>query len=281
MQIFDQTACALGEGTLWHPLRNELIWFDILGAVMYRRGSETVATPMAEMCSAAGWVDENRLLIAAQSRLMLYDIAANQSQTLALLEADDAETRSNDGRADPQGGFWIGTMEMSGAAGRGALYRYAEGGLVKLQDGLSIPNSICFSPDGSCAYYADTAAQTLWRQPLDARGWPAGAREIFMDFKPMGLFPDGAITDAEGRLFIAHWGAGCIGVYTPEGAALARHILPAPQPTCPAFGGPMLQTLFCSSATVDLAPEALTPSSGNVFALSGLGQGRPEPRVRL
>lgn len=279
MTPFDSTLCTLGEGTLWHPLRGELFWFDILGAVLYRRGQETVATPMAEMCSAAAWVDYDHLLIASQSRLMLHDIDKAQSQTLALLEPERAETRSNDGRADPFGGFWVGTMEMSGQAGQGTLYRYYRGELRPLRSGLGIPNGICFAPDASRAYFADTAQGLMWQWRLGADGWPEGEPELFIDFNKLGLNPDGAVTDAEGTLWVAHWGGGCIGRYSAEGAALGQIALPASQPTCPAFGGPDLTTLYCSSAKVDLASPS--PLCGATFALPNAGQGRPEPAVTL
>src|SRR5690606_38409345 len=118
----------------------------------------------------------------------------------------------------------------------GAIYRYAAGTLVRLREGLAIPNAICFAPDRSAAYFADTPTHRVWRWPLDGQGWPVGEPQAFMDLSDAGLYPDGAITDAEGALWIAHWGAGRVDRYDPAGNRLESRELPSPQPTCPAFG---------------------------------------------
>lgn len=286
MTPFDQRICTLGEGALWYPQRGALFWFDIIGQRLLSRAPETGEAAhwaLDEMCSAAAWIDENRLLIASETALSVFSIATGGMAPLVALEADTPRTRSNDGRADPWGGFWIGTMGKAAEPGAGAIYRLFGGQLRQLFDGLSIPNAICFAPDRSCAYFADTARATLFRVPLDAAGWPAGRPEVFVDFSAWGLWPDGAVTMADGSLRIALWGAGAVIAVSPTGEIGEQIALPAPHATCPAFGGANYDTLFCTSATQDLSAEdrARAPLSGATFLLQGAGQGKPEPAFRL
>ena len=110
-EVFDATPCELGEGPLWHLERNQLFWFDIIGMRLHaREGDETRTWQFGEHVSAAGWIDRDRLLIASETALFSFDLGTGRHETVCPLEADEPRTRSNDGRADPWGGFWIGTM---------------------------------------------------------------------------------------------------------------------------------------------------------------------------
>jgi sugar lactone lactonase YvrE len=284
---FDPRICALGEGALWHPGRGALFWFDVTGRRLLSRLPETGETgewALPEICSAAAWIDRDRLLIASETGLSVFDIPAGRcTRRLADLEADRPETRSNDGRADPWGGFWIGTMAKDAAPGAGAIHRLFEGRLRPVVAGLTIPNALCFAPDRTQGYFADTARGLLFRVALDAQGWPAAAPEVFVDFTAAGLWPDGAVTLADGTLRIALWGAGAVLTVSASGEIGARDLLPAPHVTCPAYGGPDFRTLFCTSATQELSPGALAaaPLSGATFCRTDGLQGRPEPAFRL
>ncbi len=175
-EVFDGTVCELGEGPLWHPLREQLFWFDILQARLHcRDGEKTRTVQFEEYVSAAGWVSETELLIASETRLILFDVDREKAEDVEGLEADDPGTRANDGRADPWGGFWISTMSKTGAPAAGTIYRYFRGELRALHPGVSVPNAICFSPDRRYAYFADTLSGQIMRQPLaEADGWPSG-----------------------------------------------------------------------------------------------------------
>ncbi|WP_425099289.1 SMP-30/gluconolactonase/LRE family protein [Tropicibacter sp. S64] len=279
-EVFSETACALGEGPLWHPERGSLFWFDIKGHRMYELGGETERHWQFDRAvSAAGWVDHDRLLVATARDLVLFDLTDGTHGHLAELEADKPETRCNDGRADPQGGFWIGTMGYDCETGMGAIYRYYRGELRQLFSGISIPNAISFTPDGRHAYFADTGVQKVWRVALDDDGWPDGEPQLFLDLKPEGFAPDGAVVDAVGNFWNAQWGAGRVACYAPDGSFQHAFKLPASLTTCPAFGGPSLTTLFVTSAA-DGAPEGQT-AAGKTFMLDTLVTGQREHRVIL
>ena len=275
--IHDARICTLGEGPLWHPERQQLFWFDIIGQRLLTQENGHERSWSWDMpCSAAGWVSKTQLMVATATALELLDLETGTRETVAPLEADMPTTRANDGRADPQGGFWIGTMGRKLEPETGAIYRYYQGELRQLYAPITIPNAICFTPDGGHAYFADTHQQTVWRVALDAQGWPRDTPEIFLDTRAEKLLPDGAVVAADGTFWNAQWGAGRIAVYDPQGRFLHALPLPAAQTTCPAFGGPDLKTIFCtsaaeglSSAQLDAAPHSGKPCRATPAAACG------------
>ena len=275
--IHDETQCTLGEGPLWHPRRQELFWFDILGKRLHRSGQQW---QFDDYVSAAGWVDDATLLVADAAGLFLFDLETGTREDLVKLEDDNPATRSNDGRADPHGGFWIGTMGIGAETGAGAIYRYYRGELWQLHAGLTIPNAICFSPDGSHVHFTDTPTRRILRQRLSARdGWPEGAPEPWLDLTPEGLNPDGAVIDAAGNFWNAQWGAGRVACYGPDGGLVGAVAFTATQTSCPGFGGPDLQTLFCTSAAEGLSDP--DPDDGKTFSAPVDATGQQEHRVIL
>lgn len=283
--IHDARICALGEGALWHPTRRQFFWFDILGQKLMSHDRDGECTwRFPELVSAAGWVSEDVLLIAGERDLFLFDLVTEEIEVLCELEADKPGNRSNDGRADRQGGFWIGTMAKGGEMkGKGAIYRYYKGELRLLYPNLSIPNSMCFTPDGKHAYFSDNFTPYVMKVALDADGWPAGDPQVFIDHTADGFSPDGAVVDAMGNFCCAEWGGARVAIYSPKGELLRTFPFAAPHTTCPAFGGLDLTTLFCTSAQQGLSPEQLAanPDSGKTFSVPNAGKGLPEPRVLL
>jgi len=283
--IYDDTACELGEGPLWHPQRGQLYWFDILNRRLHTRERDRTRTmQFDEHVSAAGWVDDTHLLIASETRLFVFDLERETSRDVAPLEADDSATRSNDGRADPWGGFWIGTMGKAAEPGAGAIYRFHGGEVRKLHPDITIPNSICFSPDRRYAFFTDTPTGRILRQPLAAAdGWPEGEPDLWLDLSAEVLHPDGAVVDAAGNLWGAQWGAWRVACYDPDGTFVRAVDFGAAHTSCPAFGGPDLTTLFCTTALENLsaADREKSRSHGMTFAAENVAAGQPEHRVRL
>jgi sugar lactone lactonase YvrE len=275
--IYDATPCTLGEGPLWHPERQELFWFDIIGKRLHRKGWQW---QFDNFTSAAGWVDARTLLIADAKGLFRFDLESGTREAVAALEADRPATRSNDGRADPYGGFWIGTMGIKADPGAGAIYRYYRGELRQLFAGITIPNAICFSPDGTQAFFTDTPTRRIMRQPLSDRdGWPQGDAVPWLDLGAEGLNPDGAVIDAQGNFWNAQWGAGRVACYAPDGTFLMAVDFPAIQTSCPAFGGADLRTLFCTSAAEGLSDD--NPDQGKTCATQVDATGQKEHQVIL
>ncbi|MGX9354559.1 SMP-30/gluconolactonase/LRE family protein [Roseobacteraceae bacterium S113] len=277
---FDDRICELGEGPLWHPERAQFYWFDIHGKRLLTPGAEW---QFDEYVSAAGWIDRDHLLIASQSALIKFNLETGARDALVALEADNAVTRANDGRADPMGGFWIGTMGIKLEPNEGAYYRYYRGELRKLYSPISIPNSTCFAPDGRTAYFADTPTMKVMRVALDPLGWPVGEPELFVDVSAGDGGPDGAVVDTNGVVWLAKWGPGRVEGYAPDGSFVGQFDLPAPHTTCPAFGGTDMSDMLVTSATDQMSAEALVaaPESGRTFLLRTQLRGQREHQVIL
>lgn len=282
VEIHDSTRCLLGEGAFWHPERAQFFWCDILSnRVLTREGAGLRDWTFDTQVSCLGWIDRDTLLVATARDLSRLDLRTGDVATICALEADRPGNRSNDGRGDPMGGFWIGTMSLDKTRGGGAIYRYYGGELRRILADLTIPNAICFSPGGDTAYYSDTPERVIHRLALDADGWPAGEAGIAVDLRDEGHVADGAVCDAEGNIWTAQWGSGRVGIYARDGRFLDAVDLPATQLTCPALGGADGTTLYCTSAAIGLdeAEILAEPGHGRTFRVEGMGRGQPEHRV--
>ena len=283
MQVFDDTYCELGEGAFWHPERQSFLWFDILDRRLHERSPDgRHEWEMPELTSALGWVGGNLVVLSTETGLTLFDLETGQRALLAAIDPDPA-TRSNDGRADPWGGFWHSTMGKNAEKGAGGIWRWYRGALRQLRDGLTIPNSICFDQPRKRAYFSDTDRKMLWVWTLDDQGWPVGEPQPFIDFSRDGLNPDGAVTDGEGRLWIAQWGAGRVACHDTDGRFLSAVDVGATQTSCPVFGGPDLTAMMVTTAWegMDAAARAADPQAGCCFVVQTRAQGLAAPRVIL
>lgn len=278
--VFDDRVCTLGEGPLWHPEREQLFWFDIVGKrLLSRRESGPLEWRFNETVSAAGWINRTEFLIASETALFRFDIESGAREDIVPLEADNPVTRSNDGRTDPHGGFWIGTMGHDFEPGAGSIYRFHAGRLEKLYANITVANSICFDPGGRIAYWTDTMTRQIMRQQLDPDGWPDGAPEVFVDLRDAGFNPDGAVVDSEGAVWSAHWNAYKVARYLPDGTFDRSLEVGGRLVSCPEFGGPDLKKLFVTTATMGMKnPKA---GDGLTYRVDVDIAGLPQYRVAL
>ncbi|VDS08083.1 L-arabinolactonase [Paracoccus haematequi] len=279
--IHDHRRCELGEGALWHPERRQFFWFDILGRRLLSQDADRTPLewPLGRIASAAGWIDRDRLLVATETGLAVLSLADGRLTDVAAVEADNPDTRSNDGRADRQGGFWFGTMGKKAEKGAGAIYRFYRGEVRKLVDPITIPNSICFSPDGGTVHYSDTDRSIVWRQDLDLDGWPVGEPQIYLDLSAQGWSPDGAVIDAGGGFCCAVWGQGAVMRFDADGQRTHDWKVGGRHSSCPAFGGPDLAHLLVTTARDGI--EAPDDAQGKTYRLEPGLTGLAEPRVML
>jgi sugar lactone lactonase YvrE len=280
--------CGTGEGVFWHYLRQEIFWFDIPGKMLYSAkpdGSGVKARAWDRMASAAGIVDRDTLIVAAQGGIFRYDLATESKTKLVDIEGEHLGNRTNDGRVNPAGGFWIGTMAHGEEGGvySGSVYQYRAGQLKKLFGDVRIPNSTCFSPDGRTAYFADTPNKIIVKRPIDpATGEPTGFWSVFADTSGDPGAPDGAVIDSEGFLWSARWGGSRVIRYAPDGRKDREIMVPASQVACPGFGGSELRTLYIATARKNLDAAALEkePNAGGLFAIEVDVAGQQETLVK-
>jgi len=260
----------VGEGILWDARRRRLLWTDIPQRRLFTldwEGGAVSTLEMPERLGSFGLVHEDSRLIAAfASGIALYEPQGGAIEWLARPCADASGVRFNDGRVDRRCRLRPSYRSRSGRA-QGALYCAGAGGQVRshLQD-IRISNSLCMSPDGGQLYFADTPTRTIRAfELIEPEGRLGAGREFART--PDGAYPDGATVDADGCLWSAHWGGGCVVRYTPEGRIDRTIRIPTRQPSCVCFAGPDLDILCVTSAREDLDEAALLaePHAGDVF----------------
>jgi sugar lactone lactonase YvrE len=285
--ILSERHCHLGEGPTFDPTTDTAWWFDILERTLFQADlASGIVTSYAlpVMASVLAVVDDNSQLLATENGLYVRDIADGRLTLHTPLESDNAATRSNDGRTHACGALWIGTMGRKAERGMGAIYHFYRGELKLLYAGVTIPNAICFSPDGATAYFTDTKEAILQRVAIDpATAMPIGNPTPLYDHRGATGGLDGAVVDAQGLIWNARWGGGCVDVYTPEGERVRSVRVPAKQSSCPVFVGAKFDRLLVTSAWegMDENAKAADPHHGKTFILDVGATGRPEPRVRL
>jgi sugar lactone lactonase len=276
----------LGEGPTFDPATGTAWWFNIKGkelhALHLESGRKTVH-PLPFMGSVMAIIDPEQQLIASDQGLFIRNTQTGAFKAYATLE-DKPGNRSNDGRMHPSGSLWVSTMGRRAETGAGAIYHVAKGTVTKLYSNISIPNGICFSPDGSTGYFVDSAVNHIMKVALDPEtGLPAGDASILSDQSGNPGDVDGSVCDADGLIWNARWGQGAVDVYTPDGTRIARYAVPATQSSCPAFIGAKADRLLVTSAWQDMDAEARAadPNAGKTFELGVSVKGRFEPVYRF
>lgn len=287
VSVLSDHPCHLGEGPIYDAGTDTLFWFDILSRKLLEKklsGERTIAHDLPEMTSALAIINEGHQLLVTETGLHIRDIRTGAITSYFPIEADNPATRSNDCRVHPCGAFWISTMGKKAEPKAGSIYWFFKGEFCTLVSDITIPNSICFSPDGTTAYYTDTRENILFRVECDpATGLPTGEAGVFVDHggKKGGL--DGSVVDADGVLWNARWGAGSLDAYSPQGKRIRSIDITTLQPSCPAFVGPEADRLALTSAWegMDDATRKRDSRAGMTLLLDLPVRGRLEPRVLI
>ena len=277
-KILDRGAVrdTLGEGLLWSPRDDALYWTDILAPALNRLSFGDGAVTRWPMPEPLGWVIERRrppgFIAGFQNGFAELTLAP-----LAILPLHDPEpdlpgNRLNDAKADAAGRIWAGSMPFTADRPSGSLYRLDPDRRVRRMDtGYTVANGPAFSPDGRWLYHNDTGLRRVYRFSLADDG-SLGERRLFIDFATDWGRPDGMTVDAQGGLWIAHWGGARVSRFTPDGALDRSIALPASQITNVCFAGPRLDRMFVTSAGEGLTDE---PLAGCLFEVDAGACGLP------
>ncbi|MBI3370005.1 MAG: SMP-30/gluconolactonase/LRE family protein [Burkholderiales bacterium] len=249
----------LGESPLWHPEEQVLYWVDIPGRKLNRwdpSGGQHRQWAFDTEPACCVPLLEGGLLIAMRDGLWRFDPASGERTPVAKPPYDPARQRFNDGKADAQGRFWIGTLDDARAP-RAALFCYADGSLERIAGDIAVSNGLAFGADGRTLYWADTAAHRVQAFDVDLSDGSLSRRRLFQQFKPRdpgqplaayGGRPDGAAVDVEGAYWVAMFEGARLLRFAPDGQCLGELALPVQCPTMPCFGGPDLKTLYITTA---------------------------------
>lgn len=283
-EIYDDHICDCGEGPLWHPERKQLYWVDVTNhIVLTRENDQTRKIPFGEFVTALSWIDKDHILAATETALVKLNLNTFEKTLLSPLEAGNPQTRSNDGRADPWGGFWISTMGRNAEENAGKIYRFYNGKLTTVIDAITIANAICFDKAKGRAYFADTATQKLYCLDLNKEtGVPTTPPRLFVDFSIGGHYIDGAIVDTDGQLWLGVWDGHAVMKVSPEGIILDRLPTGADRPTCPAFGGLDYTDLYVTTAAIGLEETfGDVPRQGKTLVFRNIARGQAEPQFKM
>ncbi|UFN48460.1 SMP-30/gluconolactonase/LRE family protein [Roseomonas sp. OT10] len=270
----------LGESPVWDAEAQSLFWVDIRRPALRRldRDGQVETRVMPDLVGSLALAGKGRLLVAFAGEVALYDWAASRTETVAVLPDRPPGHRFNDGRCDRQGRFWVGTMHNDTRAPEGTLFRLDGTRLTPVRDGICIPNSLAWSPDGRTMYFADSLRRAIEAHPFDPRtGVPQPGRDIARTSPPG--FPDGSTVDAEGFLWNAEFHSARLVRYAPDGRIDRVVPTPVDRPTSCGFGGPALQTLYVTTTSQAMSETELRehPLAGALLAFEPGVPGLPEP----
>jgi sugar lactone lactonase YvrE len=275
---------SLGEGPVWSVDEQVLYWVDINAPALNRFDPATganTAWPMPQSIGSFVLRARGGFVGALRDGFWLISRDGKPQRRIAGAPYDPEHHRFNDGRADPRGRFWAGSMNEKRDANTACLYRLdLDLELTAMVPDLMISNGLAWSPDARTMYHSDTPARTVWAWDFDAATGAIANRRVFARFDGDKDRPDGAAVDSEGCYWSAFYGAGKVVRLSPRGERIAEHPLPALAPTMCAFGGPDLKTLYVTSARQRREAEELArlPLSGGVFAMRADVPGLPEPK---
>ncbi|WP_293975087.1 SMP-30/gluconolactonase/LRE family protein [Sphingomonas sp.] len=266
----------LGEGPLWDVARETLWWVDIKRARLHRHSPATGETRFLQLdrrITAVGLAAGGRFVACGDEGFVRLDPETGAIEPIATPEGEAPGNRFNDGKVDPLGRFWAGTMDDAEQEASGAIHCLeADGRARRVAEGFRVPNGPAFDSAGRM-YLADSALGRIY-------AYPAGGdapRTLFASFREEQGFPDGMTCDAEDHLWVAFWDGWCVRRLSPDGRIVAEVQMPVERPTSLAFGGEGLGTLFVTSASVGLNETALAaqPLAGGLFAFEPGMVGRP------
>ncbi|MCH2155463.1 MAG: SMP-30/gluconolactonase/LRE family protein [Opitutales bacterium] len=282
VELIVDAQAILGEGPIWDERRNLLWWVDIITGKLHAYDPITDAARAIDTEPLFGTVvvrESGGLLGAYHDGFHYLDPETGTRTLISDPESDKPDNRFNDGKCDPQGRLWAGTMAIEGpySEPKGSLYCLGLDESVERKiDAVTISNGIGWSPDGRWMYYVDSPERTVSRFEFDGKTGEISKPTRVISYPKKGGVPDGLVVDAEGMLWVAQFGGGCVVRWNPEnGEKLTEIQLPAKQITACTFGGPGLKDLYITSARVGLSDSELAeqPQAGGLFRVRGAGRG--------
>jgi sugar lactone lactonase YvrE len=268
----------LGEGPVWDAANHTILWVDIMGCAIHELNMKSnalrsISTP--SMIGSFALCTDGNILAAMQDGFIFIDRITGAVSPLSDPEAALNGNRFNDGKTDPAGRFWAGSMSLSGEKGTGNLYMVDQQLNVKKQiENVSISNGLCWSLDQRFFYYIDTPTMEVVCYDYDNQTGEITNKTTVITIPAKEGYPDGMTIDSEGMLWIAHWEGWQVARWDPStGNKIDSIHLPVSLVTSICFGGENMDDMFITSARVGLTDEQLAeePLAGSSFIISKTG----------
>jgi sugar lactone lactonase YvrE len=271
VQCVADVHAVLGEGPVWVAAEAALYWLDIKGRKIFRlhANGEINEWPTPMRVGSIAPRASGGFIAGTDRGIAAIDLEANCFEVLFNPEEQIPGNRFNDGKVDRRGRFWAGTMDDAERAANGTLYHIAPDlGWAAFDSGYKVANGPAFSPSGNLMYHTDSALQRTYVFDLDPDS-VSKDRSIFIEFEEGDGHPDGMTVDSEGCLWMAFWDGSCVRRFSPDGEWLQTIEMPVSRPTSCAFGGPDLDRLYVTSASIGLDEKALEmqPNAGGLFMI--------------
>lgn len=272
--IIDSTHRSLGEGALWDAEGQRLFFIDILGPALIEYHPETGKKSEHEMPSMIGTVvveDDQHVLVALVDGIYRYNLESRELSFVVCPPENDSTQRFNDGKCDPAGRFWVGTMSLVGGKETSHLFMMNNDGEVSVKlDGITISNGIVWSSDKQKMYYIDTPTRKVMEYAYDNETGEISEPRVAVEVADTLGSPDGMAIDSDNNLWVCMWGGSAVCCFDPQtGELVERIMVPAKNVTSCAFGGKDLDELYITTARVGTSDEDLEkyPDAGALFRI--------------
>jgi sugar lactone lactonase YvrE len=271
-ELVQREQALVGEGPVWVAAERALWWLDIKGQRLFRFDPSSGAArswAMPERIGAAIPDGDGGFVLLGKTGVWRSRVPFQQFTKVASPDSDRPGNRFNDAKCDPAGRLWGGSMDDDEREASGRLYRFDRlEAPVRVKDGVNLSNGLGWSPDGRTMYFVETLRRVIWAHDYDVASGEARNARVLVDVPAADGFADGMCVDADGCIWLAHWGGARVTRFTPAGRVDRVVQMPVPQVASCAFGGDGLDTLYVTTAAVGLDQDALqaAPLSGSLFA---------------
>ena len=262
IEVYSRGSDCIGEGPLWSIAEQVLYWIDIGRRRVYRKPLEDPQPRSWILPDYPGCLAElapGKIAVTMGEGVQALSLESGAIELLCAARNRRPGTRFNDGKVDPMGRLWVGTMQNNFAPDGtevsidrfdGALHRFdTDGNVDTVEIDVGIANTLAWSPDLTRFYFGDSLKGVLFVYDFDAGSGAVFNRRTFYDVPGLGI-PDGSAMDVDGCLWNARWDGSVLFKITPEGKLDKVIQLPIPRPTSCAFGGEDLKTLLDRKSVV-------------------------------
>jgi len=262
----------LGEGSFWNHKSQELYWIDIEGKMLHIYNPKTKRNKSFALPSRIGTVvpkNSDEAIVALQDGVYILNTNTGDISLLSDIESDKPQNRFNDGKCDPSGRLWVGSMALDQEKYSGSLYMIDETGKTELKiDSVTISNGIVWTSDQKTMYYIDTPTAKISAFDFDTNTGEISNGRVAVEVSESLGFPDGMAIDEENMLWVGMWNGNAVVRFDPTtGKVISKIEVPAHNVTSCAFGGANLDTLYITTASLDMTDEEhkAFPLAGSLF----------------